>query len=233
MKKLEKLWILLKILPIIIIGWYFIYIILWRILISGKTPVDDKWPTNDVTVVTWMDIIQLTWINNTWIVINSNYWINDVYNILEKWEGGKDYSIINLNKQNTHNGTQTELIKFLSTNIFSVKMPEDIVWWYLYIVLNKPLKYMSTLSMYQPVTLKTNIYENNWWIYWRLDTDKTLDVKITTKEFLYDLKKIPIKTAWSNASNRLSMKWENIQIWGFISDTEWNYIEKIVFIWKY
>lgn len=201
----------------------------WTWAIDTWIDLPITWNTRDVSVVTWISqtgLDQLTWLD---IDISD---IDKVYGVLENWKPWVDYSIITPNQQNMKYSTSLEddLKNYLANNIFSVTMPADIKWWYLYIKLKKPLKYMPTNKSYQPVTIKTNIYFQQRLTYWRLITQETLPIYQDNQEFLYDLSYVPVRGAkWSN---RLAMKWKKVQIGWFVSDTQWNYIEKIIFIWE-
>jgi len=187
------------------------------------------WNTIDVSIVTW---VSQTWLDQlTWLDIDISD-IDKVYSILENWKPSIDYSVITPRSQNIKysDSLEEDLKNYLTNNTYSLTMPSDIKGWYLYIKLKKPLKYMPTIKSYQPMTIKTNIYFQQWWTYWRLGTQETLPIYQENQEFLYDLSDVPVR--WSKWSNWLVMKWKNIQIWWFVSDTQWNYIEKIIFIWK-
>jgi hypothetical protein len=199
----------------------------WTMLTGINLPV--SWNTNDVSVITW---IFQTWFDQlTWIDIEISD-IDKVYSVLEKGTPWVDYSVISPRPQNTpYSSTmQDDFLNYLVNNIYTLKMPDNIEWWWLYIKLKKPLRYMANTKTFQPITIKTNIYFQDRWTYWRLITTKSLWVYMENQEFLYDLSNVPIRNAkWSNW---LTMRWKNIQIGWFVSDTNGNYIEKIIFIWR-
>jgi len=203
------------------------------------------WNTNEVPIIWTNDISKLTWYIESWdndvfswVNLDINVKISDIDKVLSILENGEkwvDFSIITPQPQyiKYSSNVDSDFKNYLVNNIYSLTIPNDIKWWYLYIKLHKPLKYMSSIWVYQPITIKTNIYVNWWWVYGRLNTKNTLPIYEENKEFLYDLTKIPIRTAKHNQTNWIStMKWKLLKIWGFVSDTSWNYIENIIFIWE-
>lgn len=188
-----------------------------------------SWSTPDVSIDTWYI---WTWTEDlTWADIEISD-IDKVYGILETWKPGEDYSIINPKPQYIkYSATVGDSFNtYLASNMFFVTMPKDTKSWYLYIKLHKPLKYMPNTDTYQPMTIKTNIYVNKYWIYWRLNTKASLGTYIKNQEFLYKLSDVPVQTAKHSTTSWLLMAWKKIQIGWFVSDTNWNYIEKIIFI---
>lgn len=224
----KNLFLILYILIVVfLISWFFYARLKNNIIGSINTLIS----TTDIWVDTWYvgtGIDLLTWID---VELSD---IDKVYGILETWKPWEDFSVISPKPQTMRYSTTVEddFKQYLANNIYTVTMPKDIKWWYLYIKLRKPLKYMPNIGVYQPITLKTNIYVDNRWVYWRLDTTKSLWIYKDNQEFLYKLSDVPVRTTKHNHTSWLDMAWKQIQIWWFVSDTNGNYIENIIFIWE-
>lgn len=211
------------------INKYWVNNVIWDI----SWMIDNLWNTSDVNQITW-DLV-LTWEVNTWIIIEISKDIDITYKIIENWKPWYDYSAISfkpqIKKWSEWWYIDSAILKdeYLPNNRYSLIMPSDIKWWYLYIKTRQQLKFMSNIWVYQPITIWTNIYDTrNMRIYGRLDTKKSLPVYQWNQEFLYKLDNISI--AKSTTNSWLGMKWKTLQIWWFVWDVSGNWIDKIIFI---
>ena len=194
-------------------------------------------PTTEVITATTGAVTNTWEIVSTWenieIPISSD--IDIVYETLTKWKAWYDYSAVSfkpqIKKWSEWWYIDSNILKdeYLPNNRYSIPVANDIKWWYLYIKTRQPLKFISSIGVYQPITIWTNLYDtNNRRIYGRLDTKKSLPVYEWNQEFLYKLDNIPI--AKSTTSNWLSKKVKEIEIGGFVWDVSGNGIDKIIFI---
>lgn len=206
-------------------------------ILTGQTNSWDidifSWNTPDVQPITWW---AFSWFQN-WDDLDLEISdIDKVYSILENGNPWIDFSVISPKPQNiTYSDQVEEAFKYyLSNNLNSLTIPSNVRWWWMYIKLHKPLKYLPSIPAYQPITLKTNIYnENSRLIYWRLDTSSSLPTYEENQEFLYNLTDVPVRVDKQPSTyDWLQKKWQQVIIGWFVSDTSWNYIEKIVFIWQ-
>jgi hypothetical protein len=225
----------------LIIYWipWIVFIILWVLWIGNKETVCDIVNninnSNNISTVTW-DFLN-TWENHTGdnIQIPPSTDIDIVYNIIKYWKPWENYSAISFKPQIKRWSEwwyiDSDILKdeYLLNNRYSLTVPNDITWWYLYIKTRQPLKFMSSIWVYQPITIWTNILDTiNMRIYGRIDTKKSLPVYQWNQEFLYKLDNIPITK--STTDSWLGMKWKKLQIWWFVWDVSWNSIDKIIFV---
>jgi hypothetical protein len=189
-----------------------------------KDPIDSL--TGEIELWTEPEIENLTWVE----ILD----IDKVYWILDGWKAMEDYVVIEFPSQDIKysSNVETDFNTYLKNNIATIHIPEDISWGYLYIRLKKPLKYMYNIGEYQPITLRTSIYSRWRRVYWRLNTKKSLWTYLEHQDFLFNLNSIPITTSKHKETNRLSQKGKDIKIGGYVSDTNGNSIDKILFIWE-
>ena len=218
---------------VVILLILFLIKFLWISLfeIEGSNPVNNIGNTNDIKPIDWNS--DFTWSIDTWINIQPSTDIDIVYDIIKDWKPWEDYSAISFKPQ-TKKWSEWWYIdsailkdEYLPNNRYSLTVPNDITWWYLYIKTRQPLKFMSSIWVYRPITIWTNILDTrNMRIYGRIDTKKSLPVYQWNQEFLYKLDNIPI--AKSTTDSWLGMKWKTLQIWWFVWDVSWNGIDKII-----
>lgn len=178
----------------------------------------DPWDTQDVDIkpITW-DIWDLEIIEQE--ILDIDY----VYSVIDWWNE-KNFSIVTFPRQWTIAATQEWINSYLNNNLKFLKMPADIKSGYMYIELNTRLREIPNIDAYQPINIRGNTG-----IYWRLDTEASLPVYDYNREFLFPLNNIPVRN--SSTTNRLDFRWQQIRISWVVSDTRWNYIKRIVFIW--
>lgn len=197
-------------------------------------PVDQTTNVEDTPwAITWDPTPP--WEQNTWTEIMLEP-IDKVYSILENWKPWVDYTVLTFPPQNKVASTKEWLNNYLNQNIKSFQFPDNVGTWYLYLKLAKDLKSFSARNeaigkyemVAQPVNVKTNIYFNWWQVRGRLDLDQTLNVYKPNQEFLFMLSNVPVQ--YARGSNWLIMEWKILQIGWVVSNTNWNYIEKMIFI---
>ncbi len=151
--------------------------------------------------------------------------IDRINDILSEWKEGEDYEIIIPNKQFREDWRKEwdELERALDKSAKTVRIPADIIWWYLYIKLNKPLIYIEKIKTYQPLQIKQSKLQ-----HWnrRLKTDESLYLN-DYSEFLYTLDYIPVRN--TAETDRLKFRGQDIKVGMIVGDDWWNYVEQMIF----